>query len=253
MVCGECMTLEFALIVASVALMIGLSKGGLGAVIAVMATPLLQLVMPPKNAISLALPLLIIADAFALRAYWRQWDNRYIRLLIPPAVIGIGIGTLLLANLPDDALRRLLGVLTLMFVAYRRFGGMITSKGYHPRDWHGTLIGGVSGLGSAVANVGGPPFTAYMLLQNVPPQVFVGTTTLFFALVNLIKLPPLILAGIFNVNDLIRVLWVLPLLPFGVWLGKLLVKRINQAAFERLMLVVLTITGLYLLFSPPTT
>lgn len=244
------MTPTAILIIAFVALLIGLSKGGMGAVLAVLATPLLSQVMPVQNAISLALPMLIIADVFALRAFWNKWNMYYIKLLLPTSVIGILIGTYLLANLSDDVLRRILGLFVLIFVVYKLFGDRLTKLEYQPRAWHGILAGGVAGTGSAVANVGGPPFTVYLLLQKLDPLTFVGTTTLYFALVNLIKLPPLIAAGIMNWNVLLGTLWALPILPIGVWVGRKIIHKINQHNFELIMLIALTITALYLLIVP---
>ncbi len=220
--------------------------------LAVLCAPLLSQVMPVSQAISLALPLLIIGDVFALRVYWNMWDNHYIKLLLPAAIVGILIGTYMLANLPDDILRRLLGIFTLMFVIYKLFGNRLLSANYKPRNWHGVFVGGIAGIGSAVANVGGPPFTAYMLLQPIAPQMFVGTMTLFFALVNVIKLPFLLAAGLYNFSDLLTVLWVIPVIPFGVWLGRYVITRIDQAAFERLMLAALTIVAVFLIVVPPT-
>jgi uncharacterized membrane protein YfcA len=240
----------FYVMVVIVAILIGLSKGGMGAGLAVLTAPLLSQVMPVPDAVSLALPLLIIADVFALKIYWKTWDMYYIKLLLPTAIIGILIGTFLLANLPDDVLRRLLGIFVLFFVIYKQFGDRLISARYTPQGWHGYIAGLVAGVGSAVANVGGPPFTIYLLMQNLTPVAFVGTTTLFFALLNVIKIPPLIVAGLMDWEVLLRVAWVIPLLPIAVWVGRAIINRIQQATFERLMLIVLTITATYLLISP---
>lgn len=243
--------MAFVLIVALVSLMIGLSKGGMGAVLVVLTTPMLSMVMPVPEAVSIALPLLLIADVFALWMYWKQWDMRYVRLMLPMAIIGILVGTYLLANLDSLTLRRILGVFTLIFVVYRVLDEKLRALQYHPRDWHGYLAGAASGFGSALANTGAPPFTAYMLLQDLSPQIFVGTTTIFFALVNAIKLPPLIYAGLLDFGDLRNVLWALPLIPIGVWLGRWMVVRLNKQAFERFMLLVLVIASMVLLFHVP--
>lgn len=240
----------FHVVVLSVTLLIGLSKGGMGAVLAALAIPLLSEVMPISDAISISLPMLIIADVFALRAYWKTWDLRYIKLLMPMSIVGILIGTFLLTSLDDEVLRRLLGIFVLIFVVYKLFDKRITSVQYQHHNWHAHLVGLVAGIGSAVANAGSPPFTIYLLLQNITPIVFVGTTTLYFALINLLKIPPLILTGILDWEVLLNVIWVFPVLPLGVWLGRKIINRINQLVFERLMLVVLAITAVYLLVSP---
>ncbi|MDK3161688.1 sulfite exporter TauE/SafE family protein [Anaerolineae bacterium CFX9] len=239
---------EFYIVVAFVAFLIGLSKGGMGAILIVLVTPILSLVMPVQQAISLSLPLLLIADVLALILYWNTWDMHYVRRMMPVATLGIVIGTVLLWLLPDLTLRRILGLITLGFVAYRLLSGRIQQMEYHPREWHAYAAGAASGLGSALANTGSPPFTAYMLLQEVSPRVFVGTATLFFAIINALKLPGLIATGLFNVQDVINTAWVLPVIPAGVFAGRWMVQRIDRAAFERLMLALLILASAILLF-----
>ncbi len=244
--------MEFYLVVAVVGVLIGLSKGGMGAVLVVMVTPLLTLVMSTSEAVSLSLPLLMFADVLALYVFWKKWDMRYVRLMLPSAVVGIAVGTLMLATLPDVTLRRILGGFTLIFIIYRLLSVRLQSMRYQSRDWHGYAAGAASGLGSALANTGAPPFTAYMLLQGVSPEVFAATTTLFFAIVNALKLPAQFLAGIMQFERLVAVLWVLPLIFGGVFAGRWMIRRINQVAFERFLLVLLAIASFVLIFVPPS-
>jgi uncharacterized membrane protein YfcA len=238
----------FYIVLVIVALLIGLSKGGMGAVLGVLVTPLLSLVMPVTAAISLALPLLMIGDVFALWFFWKTWDMHYIRLLLPSAILGIVVGTYLLATLNNGTLRHILGLFTLLFVVYKIADTRLKALDYHPREWHGTLTGVACGLGSALANAGSVPFTVYMLLQDVSPEVFVGTTTLFFAVVNVLKVPGFILTGLIDLNTLFRVLWAIPLIPVGVYAGRWMIKRINKRGFEGFMLIVLVISSAVLLF-----
>jgi uncharacterized membrane protein YfcA len=247
--------MSFTLAVLIATLLIGFSKGGLGGPIPVaLVTPLLSQVMPAAQSVGMVLPLLILADIFALRAYWRQWDVRQVRLLLPMAVIGVVMGSLLLAllaqNKDDTLLRRILGLFTVLVVIYKIGSESLRQLDYQPRSWHGHLVGWLSGFGSALANVGAPPFTAYMLLQKVSPVVFIGTTTLLFAIVNLLKLPGVLLTGVLNLNQLAGILWALPLLPPSIWLGRKFVSWVNPRLFERLMMVLLFFASLSLLLTP---
>jgi uncharacterized protein len=236
------------LVTALVTFTIGLSKGGLGAILVVLVLPLLSLVMPVRDAINLSLPLLIIADLFALAVYWRKWDMFYVRLMLPAAIIGVFAGSFILAVLPDLTLRRTLGVITLLFVVWKLVSDRAVGMNYQPRTWHGVLAGGMSGAGSALANTGAPPYTAYMLLQPVSPIVFAGTTTLFFAIVNALKVPGYLAAGVLDFSNVFEMVWVLPLIPLGVWIGRITVKRIDKPTFERLMLILLFLASLAMLF-----
>ncbi len=218
-------------------------------------TPFLSQVMPAHQAVGVAMPLLIFGDLFAVRMYWQKWDMRQIKLLLPSAVVGILAGTALLAllsNQPDDLLlRRILGLFTLSVVIYKLTNDHLARLAYEPHNWHGYLAGSSAGFASTLANVGGPPFTAYMLLQNRSPQIFIGTASLFFALLNFLKLPGYFITGVLNLQEVVGVLWSLPLILVGVWLGQWATQRINAKAFEWFMIIVLLWAIAVLLFSSP--
>src|SRR5262245_49251660 len=242
--------------VAFASLLIGLSKGGLGGPIPVaLITPILSLVMPAPQAVGVTLPLLLLGDTMALKMYWRKWNSQQMRLLLPTGILGVVVGSLLLAVLatrPDDTLfRRSLGILALMVVIYKLASDHLKTIHYQPRDWHGYLAGGAAGLGSALANVGSPPYTAYMLLQNVSPEIFIGTATLFFAIVNLLKLPGVIYFHLLDFHQLMSIAWSVPFIPLGVWVGRWLVERINPKTFEWVMVLMLLWMSVVLLFSAP--
>ncbi len=241
--------MEIALLLMLVALLIGLSKGGLGGPVPVsMTAPLLSLVMPVQAAIGVTLPLLMIADVFALYFFWRKWDMRYVKLMLPMGLIGAVLGIVLLSVLSDSTLRRVLGAFTLVAVIYKVASDSGILRKYKARLWHGQLAGWGSGFASALANAGAPPFTAYMLLQDdITPMSFIGTTTLFFAIINAFKLPGFLLTGTLDIQRLISILWIVPIIPVGVWLGRWLIHRINTELFIRIMLALLFLLGLWLL------
>ncbi|MBZ0280618.1 MAG: sulfite exporter TauE/SafE family protein, partial [Anaerolineae bacterium] len=198
--------------------------------------------------------LLLVGDLIALRIYWGQWDIRRVKLMLPLAIFGIILGGALLLFLADSKqdllLRRILGGFTLLIVIYKVGSDALKSVEYQPRNWHGYLAGWASGFGSALANVGSPPFTAYMLLQDVNPTIFMGTTTLFFAIINFLKLPiTLLSSNVLNLHLLVSIIWVVPVIPLGSWLGRRFVQSVNPVFFERMMLVLLFIMSLYMLFA----
>jgi uncharacterized membrane protein YfcA len=218
------------------ALLVGVVKGGLGPMPGALLVPLLSTTMPVAQAVGATLPMLIVGDWFALPVYWRKWDGQALRLMLPAAVLGVGMGVTLLTTLPDDTLRRVLGAFTLIIALYKLGSDTLSAMTYRPRTWHGWLAGWGSGFGSALANVGAPPITAYLLLRRTAPTTFIGTTVIFFLVVNLLKLPVFVITDVLDGPTLLRTLWTLPLIPLGVWLGKELLRHIPQRPFEWLML-----------------
>lgn len=243
--------MEETLLFAVVAILIGFSKGGLGGPVPVALTvPILSLIIEPQEAISLILPLLIFADVFALYFYWKQWDKGLMALMLVPGLIGVAVGAFILKDIDAVTLKRMIGGLTLVALSFKIGSERLRRLAYHPQTWHGWFAGWASGFGSTLANVGAPPFTAYLLLQpNMTPRVFVGTTTLFFAVINLTKLPTYITLGILDLSKLAAIAWVFILIPLAIAAARAMIDRINQRTFEWIMMAPLLILSIFLLFS----
>ena len=83
--------------------------------------------------------------------------------------------------------------------------------------------------------------------KKLNKSIFVGTTVIFFALINYIKLIPYMYLGQLNLKNLTTSLILSPLAPIGVWLGVKLHHRVNEKIFYNLCYVFLFITGIKLL------
>jgi len=66
---------------------------------------------------------------------------------------------------------------------------------------------------------------------------------------NWIKVPYYYQAGLLNFQALLGIIWLAPLVPLGVWIGRRLARRVDRLVFERIILVLLGITGIFLLVS----
>lgn len=238
----------FLVMTAVVVVLIGLAKGGLGGTLAILATPLMTMVMPATQAVGLLLPILMIADLFALWAHWNKWDRRQVLLLIPGGIIGVLVATFFLTSISPTGLRRFIGLIALLFVLYRLLERQIlSSMQYRPRHWHGVLAGSLSGISSTLAHNGPPPVVIYLMMLNVTPRVFVATMVLFFALLNWIKVPSYYFAGLFDFGLFVRIAWLLPLLPLSVWVGKVFAARVNKVVFDWIIVAILAVTAVLLL------
>ncbi len=240
----------FYIVVIVVAMLVGMSKGGLGGILGTLATPLMILVVPADQAIGLVLPILMVADIFAIMLHWKGWDRRLILLLIPGAIAGVTIGTFFITNAPTDLLRRGLGIIVLLFAVYKLLEDRILDRlVYTSRPWHGLVAGTVAGFASSLAHTGGPPVSIYLLLERVTPAVFIGTSALFFGLLNWIKVPYYIYADLLTWSRVMQIVWVLPLIPLFVWLGRWMSRQINRETFERIIVWLLALSGVLLIIT----
>ncbi|WP_102794354.1 TSUP family transporter [Bowmanella denitrificans] len=104
-------------LIALVVVLTGISKSGFAGALGIFSVPLLLLVLSPQQALGLMLPLLLLADMFSLKSYWRQWDGATLRVLLPGVAIGLLLGGLLLGHLPTLWLQGLIGSLSCLHCA----------------------------------------------------------------------------------------------------------------------------------------
>jgi len=229
-------------------LIAGISKGGFGGGIALVAVPLMALVIPPAQAAAVMLPILILMDAIGVVAYRRLFDMAALRVMLPGALVGIALGGLAFDRLSPAALRLIIGVIALVFVASYACGGGARRAARKPSPWLGALCGAISGFTSTLAHAGSPPAQIYLLPLRVDKTVFVATSVVFFAAVNLIKLVPYALIGQFSATNLLTALILAPLAALGMVLGIRLHGLVDAATFYRLCYVFVALTGLKLIY-----
>lgn len=236
--------------VAVAAFLIGVMKAGTGGGLGPLITAILVSALPAGAALGLQLPLLILGDAAALTALWRRWDLRLGAILLGGALIGIVLGTLVLRSIDGDLIRRLVGAVALLFVAVTVIEPRLRNlQDYRPGVGPGVAAGAVAGVASTLAHAGGPPAAIYLILHRVQPVVFTSTMLFVFALVNLIKVPAYVAAGLFDPELFVTLLPALPFLPLGVLVGRRFVTRVDKRRFDRVIIVLLLVTGVSLLAS----
>jgi uncharacterized membrane protein YfcA len=93
------------------------------------------------------------------------------------------------------------------------------------------LWGSLSGFTSFISHAGGPPFQVYLLPQKLPKLVFAGTSTLFFAVINLVKLGPYHALQPYGPNELMGALVLIPFALVGTVAGAYLTRKIADDWF----------------------
>lgn len=228
-------------------LIAGVSKGGFGGGLGMLAVPLMALTVPPTQAAAILLPILCLMDLFGVGAYRRHWHRANLAILFSGALMGTALGTLTFRFLDEATLRLLLGLMALGFTFGYRFGGPD-----RPPAGRNVLKGGfwgaVAGYTSFVAHAGGLPVSIYLLPQRLNKTVFVGTMAMFFFAINYTKLLPYAWLGQFAAVNLATAAALAPVAVAGVLLGIWLHDRIDTTVFYRLCHVMLFIAGVKLIW-----
>jgi uncharacterized membrane protein YfcA len=236
--------LLFYLVAAVAVILVGLAKGGFAGLGAA-AMPLLALVMDPVAGAGMLLPILMVQDVVSVWAFRSSYDKRTLILTLPGAAIGIFVAWLLASVIHEDAVRGFVGVISLVFGTYRLLpliGVQLKLAGPAP-EWIGTVMGGVSGFTSQIAHAGGPPFQIWALSRNFPHLVFVGTSSIFFAIINWMKVPAYAALGQFNRDNMTLTAVFMPLAILSTIAGVKLVKRVSPAQFNIIIQLLMVVIG----------
>ena len=229
--------------------LVGLAKGGftgLGA----LGTPLMALGMrDPVRAAAILLPILIAQDVVGVTAFRRTWSGRILAIMLPGAVVGIGLGYLLAATISEAAVMAVLGVISILFGAYRLWadhGGRVSAAIDSPA-WVGTLFGIATGFTSQIAHAGGPPFQMWVMPRKLDRDTFVGTSAIFFAVVNWMKVPAYAALGQFTLANAAATVILLPVAVLSSLAGVKLVRKVPMQRFYAIVYWLMIIAGAKLL------
>lgn len=243
----------FALAIPAV-IFAGISKGGFGSGAAFAAGSILVIAYPPAVTLGLLLPLLMLIDVANLRPYWRKWSWEDCKLVILGGVPGVALGAWLLAVAPADVIRFLIGLVSLLFVAWQlsKERGWVRDPQRRLGRGVGLTTGVAAGFTSFVSHAGGPPVAVYLLSQKLDKLAYQASTVLIFWAINLMKFGPYAALGAFTRDTWIGFALLAPFALLGSWAGVRLHHMIPAWLFFRITYVLLTVTGTKLIWDALT-
>ena len=213
-----------------IALIAGLSRGFSGFGAALIFMPMASLFIGPK----LAAPVLMVVDGIValplIPPAFKQANMREIAFLLAGAIVGVPFGTYVLKFTDPLVLRWIIAGLAISMLALLISGWRYKAK---PHDAAAVATGGLSGLFSGIAQIGGPPIIAYLLGSNREGVNIRATTIVFFAGTGLMSAVTYIAGGIVTSQVLTLALVTGPAYGLGLWLGARMFGLANAEVFRR--------------------
>jgi uncharacterized membrane protein YfcA len=248
----------FYLFLIPAVILFGVSKGGFSGIGAA-AMPIAALTGQPVKAAAIILPLLLVQDAVSVWTFRRTMDKRALLILLPGAAVGIYLAYLLAASVSTDVVLAVLGVISIVFgfqrmyadrQLARRAADTPASKPAPPQV--DAALGFAAGVGagftSQIAHAGGPPFQMWVLPKRLQRDVLVGTTSIFFASINWMKVPAYTALGQFTPTNLWTSAALVPVAMASTMAGVWLVRRFDAERFYTIIYWLMVITGAALIW-----
>jgi uncharacterized membrane protein YfcA len=241
-------TLSSWILASAAAFVIGLSKAGIKGV-AVINVTFMALAFGAKESTGMVVPLLILADIFAVIYYNRHTQWRYVFKLLPWMIIGVLIGVYIGKDLPESLFKIGMAIIILITVFMMYWWDRKKIKTV-PKHWSfSSAIGIVAGITTMVGNLAGAFSNIYFLAMRLPKNHFIGTAAWLFLIVNIIKLPfHIFVWETISKETVLLNVKLLPGIIIGFLVGIKIISLIKEAFFRKMILVLTALGAILIMF-----
>jgi len=224
------------------AFLVGFTKTSVGGV-GILAVLLMALAITGKGSPGVLLPMLVVADVFAV-IYFRRHCNWGILLkLFPLAAVGVVLGYFAVDIVSVEVFEKVIGFTILFMLGFE----LLVPQRQNAPIFLTVLVGILAGFATMVANAAGPIFGVYLLQMGLPKKEFVGTRSWYFLIINVFKIPFSANLGLITVETLKLDLMFVPVIFVGAYLGYKFLGMLNMAAFKWLIRAAVLVSATKLL------
>ena len=211
---------------------------------ALVAVPLLALIIPVEVAAPVAVLVSVTVAGLVLAHDWRDVQVTSTGRLVLSTLFGTPIGLLLLTKVAEPVVKAVLAVVIITFAVYSLFG-----RGrFELRDdrlaW---LFGFAAGILGGAYGMNGPPLVAYGALRRWSPERFRATLQGYFLPASLVVMIGYWVAGLWVPAVTRYYLMSLPAVFAAVYLGRVVNRRMDARLFLLYVYVGLVVIGTLLL------
>lgn len=216
-------------------------RGFTGFGFALVAVPLLSLVLAPVAAVPIVLLLEIVASLQLLPSVWRHAQWRVVLMLTGGAALGTPIGLYGLAMLPAELMRLAIAVVVLATALL-----MAAGLRFRRRPGRRAAVGAgiVSGILNGGAAMSGPPVVLFFLASPTAITVGRASLLLYFLLADVIGAGLAAVSGLVSGQVVLLTAMLAPTLFIGQAIGAKLFREDRQAAYRRVSILVLLAASL---------
>jgi uncharacterized membrane protein YfcA len=226
-------------IVVAILFVATLVRSTLGFGEALVAVPLLALVIPVKVAAPVAALVSITVAAVVVVQEWRHVQLRSAAWLIASTLAGIPIGLLLLTRVAEPIVKAVLALVIILF----------SIQSLRRRDWRlstdrfAWMFGFVAGVLGGAYGMNGPPLAVYGSLRGWTPGEFRATLQGYFLPASAIGMLGYSAVGLWTSSVTRLYLLSLPAVVVAIVIGSQVSRRLAPARFAAAVYAGLVITG----------
>lgn len=209
-------------------------RGYTGFGFALVAVPLLALIVDPVTAVPMVLMLEVVGSLQLLPGLWRSAHLRSVAWLVAGALLATPIGIYGLATLPADVMRLVIALVVLATTCAMAAG--LKARG-EPQGLATLGVGALSGLLNGGAAMSGPPVVLFYLSSQTAMHVGRASIILYFFLSDTIAVAFAGASGLVKPSTLVLSLVTVP----ALFVGQIIGSRLFGSPLQRHYRVVATV------------
>lgn len=199
----------------------------------------LKVVVPTLVVFSLVLNLIIL---FKLKM---KPNLKELGLLAIFAVACIPIGVQMLMVVEESTLKLIVSILLIVIALIMLSGIKLNIKN---KKVSYIIAGILSGILNGAVSLSGPPVVVLLANDDKNKNEFRASLTFLFVILNIVTIALYQKNGLFENPELIKMVYLLPVMIIGTYIGIHLGNKIDDVKFKKLVLILLLIMGIVNLF-----
>jgi hypothetical protein len=211
---------------------------------ALIAVPLLSLLMPVEVAAPVAVLVSITVALIVVVQDWRNVHASSAGRLVLATLFGIPLGLVLLKMVPEAVIKTILAIVIIAFSLF----SITRRKHYELKsDRFAWLFGFAAGVLGGAYGMNGPPLVVYGSLRNWPPAQFRATLQGYFLPASIVGMAGYAFSGLWT--STVNQYYLLSLAPvvLAVFAGRVINRRLHHGRFLLYVHGALIVIGLMLL------
>jgi uncharacterized membrane protein YfcA len=212
---------------------------------ALIAVPLLALLMPINVAAPVAVLVSITVALVVVVQDWRKIHARSAGWLVLSTLFGIPLGLVMLKTVPEPAVK---GILAVVIIGFSTFSLRTGNRHELKNDKLAWLFGFAAGILGGAYGMNGPPLVIYGSLRRWSPGHFRATLQGYFLPASLIGMIGYLATGLWSSAVSRFFLWSLPVVVLAIFLGRMINQRLDPQKFMVYVHAGLVLIGALLLY-----
>ncbi len=224
----------------------GVLSGIVGTGVTIILLPVLVFAFGPREAIPIMAIVALMSNFAKITSWWKEIDWRATAAYAAGGIPGAALGARTLLILPERAVDIALGLFFLAMIPGRRW---LAARNFKIGLWllvlAGAVIGFLTGIVVSTGPISVPIFTAHGLVKGA----FIATEAASSLALYISKAITFRTFGALPTDIVLKGLIAGSSVMAGTYTARLIVERLSVATFQRLLEVVMLVSGLSLLWA----